>query len=73
MGLLVGVDEVFRMETGEGRREEEAKEIGKEKIKEVVLKLREERAMGGDGIPNEAWKCGGEGALEMAWEICGRV
>ena len=29
--------------------------------------------MGVDGIPNEAWKCEGEGAFKMAWEICGRV
>ena len=35
--------------------------------------LREEKALRVDGIPNGAWKYGGEKALEMAQEICGRV
>ncbi|XP_076684076.1 uncharacterized protein LOC143377049 [Andrena cerasifolii] len=29
--------------------------------------------MVGDGIPNEAWKFGGEKGAEAAWEICRRV
>ena len=73
MQLLGGVGQVVRMRTGEGRREREEREISKEEIREVVLKLREEKAMEGNRMSSEAWKCGGEGALEMAWEICGRV
>ena len=41
---------MVRMGTGEGKREGDEREISKEEIKEVVLKLREEKAMGGDGI-----------------------
>ena len=67
--MLEAVGEVVRMETEEGRREGKEREISK--LRE--LKLRENKAMGGDGIPNEAWKCGGERTLEMAWEICERV
>ena len=63
---------MVRLGTG-GRREVEKREISMEEITEVVLKLKKEKAMGGNGIPNEASKCGSEGALEMAWEICGRV
>ena len=42
------------MGKGEGRREGEEREISKEEIREVVLKLREEKAIGGVAIPNEA-------------------
>ena len=69
MELLGGVGEVVRMGTGGGGREAEEGEISKEEIREVVLKLWEEKAMGADGIPNGAWKCSSEGA----WEICVRV
>ena len=38
-----------------------------------MRKLKEGKAMGGDEIPNEAWKHGREKGIELAWEICGRV
>ena len=72
MGLLGVVGEVVRMGTGKGKRAGKKREISKGEITEVE-RLREEKAMGGDGIPNEACKCGGEGALEIAWEIYKRV
>ena len=73
MGLLGGVENRVRM-GGEGnRRKGEEEGISKEEVRRVVRSLKEGKAMGGDGIPNEAWKYGGEKGVEVAWEICRRV
>ncbi|XP_024871881.1 uncharacterized protein LOC112454616, partial [Temnothorax curvispinosus] len=74
--LLGGVKErvVMRTRRGEGREEEEEEEeIRREEVWEVVRKLRERKAMGSDGIPNEVWKFGGEVVKEWLWEVCNRV
>lgn len=63
MGLLGGVEKRI---TQDGEKEEEAPtedegegEIGEEEVKKVICKLRDGKAIGGDGVPNEAWKYGG--------------
>ena len=73
MGLLGGVENRVRMGEEGGRRRGEEEGISKEEVRRVVRKLKEGKAMGGDEIPNEAWKHGGERGLELAWEICRRV
>ena len=50
MGLLGGK----WSEWEKGKEGGEEREISKEEIREVVLKLREEKAIGGVAIPNEA-------------------
>ncbi|XP_071648497.1 uncharacterized protein [Temnothorax longispinosus] len=39
----------------------------------VIKKLKTGKAIGNDGIPNEAWKFGGEEMVKWIWEICKRV
>jgi len=39
----------------------------------VRRKLKRGKAMGSDGIPNEAWVWGGEGLRRAIVEVCQRV
>ncbi|CAD6201952.1 GSCOCG00002869001-RA-CDS, partial [Cotesia congregata] len=39
----------------------------------MVKKLKDYKAMGEDGIPNEVWKYGGEELIVELWRICQRV
>ena len=73
MGLLGGVEKRVRMGGKGNRRKGEEEGISKEEIRKVLRRLKEGKAMGGDGIPNEAWKFGGEKGVEAAWEICRKV
>ncbi|XP_076301689.1 uncharacterized protein LOC143219703 [Lasioglossum baleicum] len=59
---------------GKSRREgdgEKDLEIGE--IIRVVKGLKDGKAAGGDGIPNEIWKHGGSEVQEELWRICNRV
>ena len=56
-----------------GRGEDEEGDIGKEEIRRVVRGLKDGKAMGGDGIPNEVWKYGGVEVEEWLGEVCNRV
>ncbi|XP_024877677.1 histone-lysine N-methyltransferase, H3 lysine-79 specific-like [Temnothorax curvispinosus] len=59
MDLMGGVEN--RVVKGEGdRSRQEEEEIGLEEIRNVIKKLKTGKAIGNDGIPNEAWKYGGE-------------
>ncbi|XP_017880858.1 uncharacterized protein LOC108625382 [Ceratina calcarata] len=51
----------------------EEEELRLEEVREAVRKLKERKAMGVDGIPNETWRFGGERTVVLAWEICRRV
>jgi len=63
MRLLGGLE--HRVKEGEGRRrEEEEEEISREEIKEAIMKLREGKAAGIDGMPGEVWIYGGEELTE---------
>ena len=73
MGLLGGLENRVRVGGEEGRRRGKEEGISKEEVRRVVRKLKEGNAVGGDEIPNEAWKYGGERGLEIAWEICRKV
>jgi len=39
----------------------------------VIGKLKDRKALGGDGIPNEVWKYGGEEVEEWILDLCKRV
>ncbi|KAK0070648.1 hypothetical protein PV325_000269 [Microctonus aethiopoides] len=58
MGLLEGVE--IRIVRDEGKeeetpaRDEGEREIGEKEIKNVICKLKDGKAIGGDGVPNEA-------------------
>jgi len=55
-GLLGGVE--WRVVSGAGGkfREDEEEEIGRDEFRRVIRKLKDRKALGGDGIPNEVWK-----------------
>lgn len=48
-----------------GRKEDTEEGIGREKIRRVISKLKDGKAAGGDGVPNEVWKYGGIGIKEV--------
>lgn len=52
------------------RREGEEEELDKGEVERVIGRLKEGKAMGVDGIPNEVWRYGGEEIKEWVWEIC---
>ncbi|CAD6229117.1 GSCOCG00012085001-RA-CDS, partial [Cotesia congregata] len=54
-------------------RKEEEGDISLEEIRETVKSLKDNKAMGEDGILNEAWKYGGEKIEIELWRICQRV
>jgi len=78
MEVLGGVDGRVRrgLEKGRGREEEEGvreEEISWEEFRKVAEELKDGKAVGSDGIENEAWKYGGEGLKKKAWQICNKV
>lgn len=48
-------------------------ELDRGKINGAIRRLKERKAMGVDGIPNEVWKYGGKDMKEWVWEICNGV
>jgi len=74
MRLLGGVER--RVMRGRERREEEEgeeEEISREEVRRVVREMKDGKAMGVDGIPNEVWKYGGAGMEEWIWGFCNKV
>ena len=53
MWLLGGVGEVVRTGIEKGRREGQQRKINEKEIRQVVLKLRKEKSMGGGGRNTE--------------------
>ena len=56
------------MGEGGAAREGEEEGISREEIRRVLRNMTEGNAVGGDEVPNEAWKWRGEDANEMARE-----
>nr|XP_034194960.1 nipped-B-like protein B [Osmia lignaria] len=74
VNLLLGGSEEKVVMGGERERErDEEADIRKEEIRKAVAKLKDGKATGGDEIPNEVWKYGGEEVMDWAWKICNRV
>lgn len=55
---------------GEEFREDEEEEIGRDELRRVIRKLKDKKALGGDGIPNEVWKYVGS---KWILDLCKRV
>ncbi|KAL6417577.1 hypothetical protein ACFW04_012648 [Cataglyphis niger] len=53
----------FRIDEGESRSE----------IRAVIGRLKDNKAVGADGIPSEVWKYGGKNVEEWIWKICNRL
>lgn len=63
-----------RVIRGKGEKERRAEEeIELEEVRNVIRKLKTGKAIGRDGIPNEAWKFGGEEMEKWIWKIYNRV
>jgi len=73
MELLGGVEERVLKGKEKGNRREQERDIEWEEANKVMNKLRVNKAVGLDGIPNEVWRYGGEEIRKLAWEICKRV
>lgn len=72
MELMGGTD--GRVTRGDGGSERQMEtEIEVNEIRKVIGRLKIGKAIGGDSIPNEVWKYGGEKVEKWIWEICRRV
>ncbi|KAL6419709.1 hypothetical protein ACFW04_013673 [Cataglyphis niger] len=56
-----------------GGRIDEEESISRSEIKAVNGRLKDNKAVGTDGIPAEVWKYGGENMEEWIWKICNRI
>lgn len=56
-----------------GRKKDKEEELQRKEISDVIKRLKEGKIGGIDGIPNEAWKYGGEGIEEWVWKTCARI
>ena len=73
MTTLRGVERrVVRRQVGR-RREDERGEIAWEGVTKELGKLRDNKAMGGDQIPNEVWRYGGMEVQVWAWGMMNKV
>lgn len=66
MRLLGGMEHRVVRGNGEG-------ELSTEEIREAVRSLKDGKAAGCDGIPEEVWKYGGEEVIDWGWHFCNRV
>ncbi|XP_076298035.1 uncharacterized protein LOC143217535 [Lasioglossum baleicum] len=65
----------WRVRRGEitGRRKDAERDIEIEEIRRVIKGLKDGKAAGGDGIPNEVWKYGGCEIEEWLMGVCNKV
>jgi len=71
--ILGGVGGKVVKGTRGDRSGDEEEGITREEVRRAVGRLREGKAAGGDGIPGEVWKYGGEKAEGFVWETCNRI
>ena len=73
-GVLGGVGERVRGYGRKGGEEmEKEEELRREEIRRAIKKQKDGKALGGDEIPGEAWKYGGEKLEEWLWLTCNKV
>ncbi|XP_071577994.1 uncharacterized protein [Temnothorax nylanderi] len=74
MELLEGVTVKPREKDRKGEErmgsKEEQEGIRREEVEEVIKEMKEKKAAGTDGLPNEVWIYGGERLKEKIWEVC---
>jgi len=71
-GVMEGVE--GRVVWGRERsRSEEERELELVKVRKVIRRLRDGKAMGVDEVPNEMWRYGGEEVVRWVWGLCNRV
>lgn len=70
-GLLEGVE--WRVRRGREMGEDGKEELKIEEIREVIKRLKDGKAIGGDGVPNEVWKYKGGELENWLGEICKKV
>ncbi|KAL6421353.1 hypothetical protein ACFW04_014690 [Cataglyphis niger] len=68
-----GVESKIVIGQREGFRIDEEESISRSEIRAVIGRLKDNKAVGVDGIPAEVWKYGGENVEEWIWKICNRV
>ena len=74
MEVLGGREERVGREWGkETRNREQVEEIGVEEVREILKELKKGKAVGVDGMPNEAWMYGGENVVRAVWRISNGV
>jgi len=78
MDLLGGVETRVRLGGGreggeENGMEDDEKDITREEVKGALKRLKDGKAMGMDGIPEEAWKYGGETLESWVKDYCNEV
>ncbi|KAL6416732.1 hypothetical protein ACFW04_013190 [Cataglyphis niger] len=67
-------DGYFRNLLGGSRAKiDEEESISRSEIRAVIGRLKDNKAVGTDGIPAEVWKYGGENMEEWIWKICNRI
>lgn len=47
-------------------------DINRDEIRKAIGKMKDKKAAGIDGFPNEAWKYGGN-LKEWVWDYCNRI
>ncbi|KAL6419496.1 hypothetical protein ACFW04_011365 [Cataglyphis niger] len=63
--VVIGQRAEFRMDEKEG--------ISRSEMRAVMGKLKDNKAVGADGIPSEVWKYRGENVEEWIWKISNRI
>lgn len=60
--------------TREVKREGDSEpEISRAKVVRAIERLKEDKTVGRDEIPEEVWKFRGERKVSFIWEVCNRV
>ncbi|XP_077272062.1 uncharacterized protein LOC143902767 [Temnothorax americanus] len=57
-----------KQETGDSCENQEG--IRREEVEEIIKKMKNRKAAGADGMPNEVWTNGGSRLKEAIWKIC---
>ncbi|XP_011883686.1 PREDICTED: RNA-directed DNA polymerase from mobile element jockey-like, partial [Vollenhovia emeryi] len=71
--LLGGVENKVIWGEKRGERKGEEKEIEREEIRRAISKVKDGKAAGEDGIPNEVWKYGGVELERWIGEVCNKI
>lgn len=57
----------------EERRKDTETEITRSEIVKALERLKDGKAVGGDGVPGKVWKYGGKRLEKCLWKMCNRI